>query len=141
MAKMINSGMDDVLNLYKDLDFQCPAIFDRAVEETADMVIEPVKAASRAVFTDTSELDKHIKATKVYRTAHGVVSVKIQYAGYLYGNKKKPVPLIINAREFGSKRGEVKRPFIRPTVTKLKTSVEKRMQAIVDEEVGKIAKQ
>ena len=139
MARMINSGMDTVLEMFQDLDFKCPEIFEKAVETGANMMIEPIKSASRGVFKNTLNLDQHLKATKPYRTSGGVVGAKVQYSGYMPNGVA--VPVVVQAREFGTKNGEKKMPFIRPTVAKMQKSVMSKMQEVVDQEVGKIAKQ
>lgn len=73
------------------------------------------------------------KAGHEYRTGYKgntkAMSSGVKDATYRY--KGVPVPLITAAREFGSSRGEAKKPFVRPAFSNT-VAIERAMQAAQD---------
>ena len=61
---------------------------------------------------DNSLLDKGLKITKTYRTlSDDGINTKVGFYGYT--DDGTPIPLIAMAREYGTSRGERKKPFFR----------------------------
>jgi hypothetical protein len=91
-----------------------------------------------AVFESTDSLEKGLKMTKVYKTpSDDGINVHIGFYGYVPNSPKTkrhpygtPIPLIAMAREFGTSRGEAKKPFFRKSFKK--TEIEQAMMQVQD---------
>ena len=100
----------------------------------AEIVKKNVISNMRASFKDSKKLEPYLKVTRSYRTRSGSVNTKVAFYGYYKKGSKSfkvkskkgkeysydgvPVPLIVRAREFGTSRGEAKRPFFRKSFNK-----------------------
>jgi len=78
----------------------------------AEVVREFIKVGMRESFKTTKSIEKGLKVTKAYRTpSDDGINTKVGFYGYT--NEGIPIPLIVLAREFGTSRGERKKPFVR----------------------------
>ena len=104
----------------------------------------------KSVFKTTKSLEKGLKVTRVYKTpSDDGINVHIGFYGYADSDKpvkitttskkgKKytyersgvPIPLIAIAREYGTSRGEAKKPFFRKSFKK--KEIEAVMQSVED---------
>ena len=105
----------DLLSELKELYDNSEQIFGKMTQEAAKIVEKNVRNNMRKSFKDTSEIEKHLSISRVYRTADNSINTKVLFSGYMTNKagKKVPVPLVVNAREYGTKSGEKKKPFFR----------------------------
>lgn len=88
----------------------------KMTEAGARQVIKNVKTNMKSVFKDTTNIEKGLKISKTYKTpSDGGINTKVYFSGYMINKKGKqvPIPLIVNAREYGTSKGEKKKPFFR----------------------------
>lgn len=111
----------------------------RAGAETA---YKNVVVNMRRSFKDSSELEKCLKLTRIYRTpSDDGVNTKVGIYGYFVNKqgKKVPAPLIANAREHGAsnnrKYPEPRKPFFRKSFKK--NEIEQAMLKVQDEYLPK----
>ena len=91
----------------------------------AEVVYKLVKSNMSKSFKTTKALEKGLKMTKVYKTpSTDGIGVYIGFYGYDTSKRTKkypngvPIPLIANAREYGTSSGEAKKPFFRKSFNK-----------------------
>ena len=128
MAKFECELPTELIRELTKLEQNTPKMTEEMLQAGAEVVYKNVKSNMKSSFKDSSELEKYLKITDVYRTKDGSVNKKIAFYGYhdkgkrtfsitkkgkTYSYDGVPVPLIIRAREFGSSSGETKRPFYR----------------------------
>lgn len=126
MAKFQTELPNDLIKEFEGLEKDCTKIFGEMVEAGAKAVHKNVLANMKKVFKSTASLEKGLKITKIYKTpSDDGVNVHIGFYGYVPDSPKTkrhpngtPIPLIAMAREFGSSRGEVKKPFFRQSFKK-----------------------
>lgn len=131
MAKFQMELPDDVLKDFQKIYRDTDRIFGGMTQAAAKVVEANIKANMKNAFKDSSRLEKHLKVTKVYHTpSDSGINTKVAFYGYLqtgkkfvvrkkgkeydYSEKGVPIPLIVRAREFGSRSGEQKKAFVRP---------------------------
>ena len=68
-------------------------------------------------FKTTKSLDKGLKITKVYKTPSDD-GINVHVGFYGYNDERVPIPLIAMAREYGTSKGEKKKPFLRKSFKK-----------------------
>lgn len=91
----------------------------------ADVVYKNVKSNMKSSFKSTKSLEKGLKKTKTYKTiSDDGINTKVGFYGYTEDGT--PIPLIAMAREYGTSRGEKKKPFFRKAF-KEKTAIENAM--------------
>ena len=91
------------------------------VEAGAEVVEKNIRANMAKAFSDTERLEKCLVRTKVYKTASDDgINEKVAFYGYFTNEDGKtvPAPLVAQAREYGTSRGEKKKPFIRKSFKK-----------------------
>ncbi len=96
-------------------------MLEEMVDAGAEVVLKNVKSNMARVFKDTSRLEKCLVKTKVYKTpSDDGVNDKVAFYGYFTNEQGKevPAPLVAQAREYGTSKGEAKKPFIRPAFKK-----------------------
>ena len=70
-------------------------------------------------FKTTDRLSKCLYVSKTYKTpSDDGTNNKVYFYGYLDAKKKHPAPLVAMAREFGTSKGEKKKPFFRKSFNK-----------------------
>lgn len=132
MARFKSEVPLELMKQFDNLSKNSEKMLGEMTEAGAKVVYENIKANMHSAFKNTSELEKHLLITKVYKNKKGAIGNKVGFAGYKkkdggYSMKKGkrsytyegvPIPLIIVAREYGTSRGEAKKPFIRPAFKK-----------------------
>lgn len=96
-------------------------MFERMVDAGADVVMENVKRNMKGVFKNTQNLEKCLIKSKVYHTrVDDAINDKVAFYGYFINEQGKevPAPLVVMAREYGTSRGELKKPFFRRSFNK-----------------------
>jgi len=119
MAKFKVELPKDLLDQIKKLE--TGEMFEKMVEAGADVVYENISKNMDKVFENPTELKRCLIKTKVYHApSDDSVNDKIAFYGYFKNKQGKevPAPLVVQAREYGTSRGEMKRPFIRPAFNK-----------------------
>ena len=87
-------------------------MFGEMTRAGAEVVYKSVKSNMKNSFKSTKSLDKGLKITKTYRTlSDDGINTKVGFYGYT--DDGTPIPLIAMAREYGTSRGERKKPFFR----------------------------
>lgn len=138
MAKFEMELPLDLMKQLEELSDNSEKMCEEMTQAGADVVEKSINSGADRVFEDASGLKKCLKKTKAYRTGDGDVGTKVAFYGY-YTNKqgkKVPAPLVAMAREFGTSRGEDKRPFVRPAFGK-KSQIEKAMLEVQDKYLPK----
>lgn len=115
MARFEGLIPNDLLNELKNLCDDSEQIFGEMTQEAAKVVEKNVRNNIKKSFKDSSEIEKHLSISRVYRTSDNSINTKVLFSGYMVNKagKKVPVALVVNAREYGSKSGEKKKPFFR----------------------------
>ena len=119
--------------LPNDLIKELEGIYDNTFEMMgamtkagAEVVYKNVKSNMSKAFETTGALEKGLKITKTYRTkSDDGVNNYVGFYGYDPDSKPTqrhpkgtPIPLIALAREYGTSRGEAKKPFFRKSFKK-----------------------
>ena len=126
MAKVSFDGLYQYEKLLAELGQDVEKMAKYAIYPAAGLVLEELKAATPR---DTGDLANSEILTK-FRTEEGQVYTAVVFDGY----DRDGVPNSLKARaiESGTSRMK-KRPFIRPTVNRIKQRVIETMSAGVDE--------
>lgn len=126
-------------NLIKDiekLESNCNRMLSEMTKAGAERVYHNVKSNMRKSFSNSSDLEKCLKITKTYKTpSDDGVNTKVGLYGYLRNDKTKPAPLIANAREHGTSRGEKRKPFFKKSF--VKSEIEQAMIKVQDKYLPK----
>lgn len=137
MAKFKAELPNDLIKEFEGLEKKCTDIFGEMVEAGAETVLKNVRSNMESVFESTKSLKKGLKKTKTYKTpSDDGINVHIGFYGYDADKPTKkhpngtPIPLIAMAREFGTSRGEAKKPFFRRSFKK--KEIEQAMQKVQD---------
>ena len=96
-------------------------MLEEMVDAGAEIAEKNIRANMKMAFKDTSGLEKCLVRTKVYKTkSDDGVNAKVAFYGYFVNKRGKTVPasLVAQAREYGTSRGEAKKPFIRKSFKK-----------------------
>lgn len=129
MAKFHQELPNDLIKVFEDLETNCDDIFGKMCNAGAKVVYNNVLANIKKVFKSTKSLEKGLKITKVYKTpSDDGINVKVGFYGYT--DEGTPIPLIAQAREYGTSSGEVKKPFFRKSFKK--KDIEQAMQQVQD---------
>lgn len=122
MAKFSAELPSELIQQFKELaDGGAEKMMRGMVGVGADVVEKNIRANMRKAFKDTSRLEKCLVKTKVYKTpSDDGVNEKVAFYGYFVNEQGKtiPAPLVAQAREYGTSRGEKKKPFIRTAFKK-----------------------
>lgn len=138
MANFKNELPNDLIKELNDLNDNCEDIFKEMTQAGGKVVYSLVKNNMKKVFKSTKSLEQGLKITKAYKTKKDIsINTYVGFYGYVKGSKKtkshpygKPIPLIAMAREYGTSRGEKKKPFFRKSFKK--KEIEKAMLEIQD---------
>ena len=125
MAKFKAELPNDLIKQFETLGNNAEKMMGEMTKAGAEVVYKNVKRNMSSVFKTTKSLEKGLKVTKVYKTpSTDGIGVYIGFYGYDTSKKTKkypngePIPLIANAREYGTSRGEAKKPFFRKSFKK-----------------------
>ena len=129
MAKFQSELPNELLKIFEDLETNCEDMFGEMCEAGAKVVYNNVKSNMSKAFKSTRSLEKGLKITKVYKTpSDDGINVHIGFYGY--NDEGVPIPLIAQAREYGTSKGEEKKPFFRQSFKK--KDIEQAMQTVQD---------
>lgn len=129
MAKFQSELPYELMKVFEDLETNCDDMFGEMCKAGAEVVHAKVKANMGKVFKSTKSLDKGLKITRVYKTpSDDGINVHVGFYGYTEDGV--PIPLIAQAREYGTSRGEAKKPFFRKSFKK--KEIEQAMQKVQD---------
>jgi hypothetical protein len=129
MAKFQTELPNDLIKQIEDLDKKSEKIFGEMVEEGGKIVYKLIKSNMARAFKTTKSLDKGLKITKVYKTKSDD-GINVHVGFYGYNDKGVPIPLIAMAREYGTPKGEKKKPFLRKSFKK--KEIEQAMMRVQD---------
>ena len=117
MAKFQNELPNEIIKELESINKNSDKVFGEMVEAGADVVYKLIKSNMAKAFKTTKSLDKGLKITKIYKTpSDDGINVHIGFYGY--NDEGVPIPLIAMAREYGTSRGEAKKPFLRKSFKK-----------------------
>ncbi len=126
----------DLIKSFEKLESSCSQMIGEMTQAGAEKVYHNVKNNMRKSFSNSSDLEKCLKITKTYKTpSDDGVNTKVGIYGYLRGDKKKPAPLIANAREHGTSKGEKRKPFFKKSF--VKSEIEQAMNKVQDKYLPK----
>lgn len=139
MARFKAELPNDLIKEFEGLEKNCTQIFGEMVGAGARAVHKNVLANMKKVFKSATTLEQGLKITKVYKTpSDDGINVHIGFYGYDKDSKPTkrhpngtPIPLIAMAREYGTSRGEAKKPFFRQSFKK--TEIEQAMKLVQDQ--------
>ena len=130
MAKFKEELPYELMKVFEDLETDCDKMFGEMCKAGAEVVYKNVTSNMSKSFKSTRSLEKGLKITKVYKTpSDDGVNVHIGFYGY--NEDGVPIPLIALAREYGTSKGEAKKPFFRKSFKK--AEIEQAMQEVQDE--------
>lgn len=135
MAKIsFGTGLENYIAQLRELGVQVEGVCKYALYDAAGMVADEIKAAAPE---DTGDLKESL-AISPYKNEDGFVYTKIDFVGY--DRKGTPNSLKARAYESGTSR-QPKRPFVRPTVQRVKAMaeamIEKKFNEKCEEIMGK----
>ena len=129
MAKFKSELPYDLIKVFEDLETNCEDMLGEMCKAGAEVVYTNVKSNMSKAFKSTKSLEKGLKITKVYHTpSDDGINVHIGFYGY--NDEGVPIPLIAQAREYGTSKGEKKKPFFRKSFKK--KEIEQAMQEVQD---------
>lgn len=129
MAKFSSEITNDLLKQIGGLaDGGADEMIDEMLTEAGNYVEGQIRSNASRVFRHPGRVLKGLFTTKVYRTKKDdAKNVKVGFSGYMPGSPKTkrhpkgtPTALVAMAREYGTSRGEAKRPFVRTAFKKNK---------------------
>ena len=129
MAKFHQELPNDLIKVFEDLETNCDDMFGEMCRAGATVVYNNVTANMKKVFKSTRSLEKGLKITKVYKTPSDD-GINVHVGFYGYNDEGVPIPLIAQAREYGTSSGEEKKPFFRKSFKK--KDIEQAMQQVQD---------
>jgi hypothetical protein len=124
MAKFNAELPNDLMKVFDELETNAPQMMGEMCRAGAEVVYNKVVKNLGKVFARTETLLKGLKITKVYNTpTDDGINVHVGFYGYdgeptKQYPKGKPIPLIAMAREYGTSKGEQKKPFFRKSFSK-----------------------
>ena len=116
MAKFSLELPNDLFNSFQKLGTNAEKMISEMTRVGAEVVLSNVKSNMKSAFNDSSDLEDHLGITKTYKTpSDDGINTKVILSGYMKNKNGQtvPVPLVAMAREFGTSRGEAKKPFFR----------------------------
>lgn len=129
MAKFKSELPYELMKMFEDLETNCDEMFGEMCKAGAEVVYNKVKSNMSKAFKSTKSLEKGLKITKVYKTPSDD-GINVHVGFYGYNEEGVPIPLIAQAREYGTSSGETKKPFFRKSFKK--KDIEQAMQAVQD---------
>ena len=133
MAKFKSELPYELMKVFGDLETNCEDMFGEMCKAGAEVVYNNVKSNMSKAFKSTRSLEKGLKITRVYKTPSDD-GINVHVGFYGYNEEGVPIPLIAQAREYGTSRDgkehEKKKPFFRKSFKK--KDIEQAMQAIQD---------
>lgn len=121
MAKFDMELPNELIKELKDFEQNTEKMMGEMTTAGAKVVHSLVLSNMKGSFKSTKGLANCLKVTKVYRTpSDDGINTKVAFYGYFKNSqgKKVPAPLVANAREYGTSRGEKKKTFFRKSFNK-----------------------
>lgn len=125
MARFNAELPNDLIKEFESLGNNAEKMMSEMTKAGAEVVYKLIKSNMSKSFKTTKSLEKGLKMTKVYKTpSTDGIGVYIGFYGYDTSKRTKkypngvPIPLIANAREYGTSSGESKKPFFRKSFNK-----------------------
>lgn len=126
MAKFKAELPNDLIKEFEDLGNNAEKMMGEMTKAGAEVVYTLVKTNMAKAFKTTKSLEKGLKMTRVYKTpSTDGIGVYVGFYGYDPDSKPTkrhpqgtPIDLIAKAREYGTSRGEAKKPFFRKSFKK-----------------------
>ena len=129
MAKFQEELPYELMKVFEDLETNCDEMLGEMCKAGATVVYNNVLSNMKKVFKSTRSLEKGLKLTKVYHTPSDD-GINVHVGFYGYNEDGVPIPLIAQAREYGTSKGEIKKPFFRKSFKK--KDIEQAMQTVQD---------
>lgn len=129
MARFHSELPNDLIKVFEDLETNCEDMFGEMCKAGAEVVYNKVKSNMGKAFKSTKSLEKGLKITRVYKTPSDD-GINVHVGFYGYNDEGVPIPLIAQAREYGTSKGEEKKPFFRKSFNK--KAIEQAMQEVQD---------
>lgn len=127
---------EDLINNLKTISNNTDEMFGRMTKAGAEVVYKNVVNNMKSSFKSTDSLKKGLRISRTYKTkSDDGINTKVGFYGY--NEKGIPIPLIALAREYGTSRGEKKKPFFRKAFnnkSEIETSMLKVQEEYIDEE-------
>jgi len=103
---------NELIKSFQELEANTEEMLSDMTRAGAEVVYKQVKSNMKSSFKSTESLEKGLKITKSYRTpSDDGINTKVGFYGY--DEDGIPIPLKALAREYGTSRGEKKKPFFR----------------------------
>ena len=121
MAKFNAELPSDLLKEFEKLEKNTEKMMGEMTTAGAKVVYNLVLSNMKRSFKSTKGLVDCLKVTKAYKTpSDDGINTKVAFYGYFINSQGKevPAPLVANAREYGTSRGEKKKPFFRKSFNK-----------------------
>lgn len=138
MAKFEMELLIELMNEIKKLEGNTDKMLGEMTTEGAKVVYNLVLSNMKGSFKSTKGLANCLKLSKVYKTpSDDGINTKVAFYGYFKNSQGKevPAPLVANAREYGTSRGEAKKPFFRKSFNK--TQIEQAMLKVQEKYLPK----
>ncbi len=117
MARFQSELPNDVIKEIDSLERDYKKMFGEMCQAAAEVVKQNVISNMGKVFETTKSLEQGLKITRVYSTPSDD-SINTHVGFYGYDEDGVPIPLKAQAREYGTSRGEAKKPFFRKSFNK-----------------------
>lgn len=121
MANFKEELPNDLIKNFEKLEHDTEKMMGEMTSAGAKVVYNLVLSNMKGSFKSTKGLADCLRITKVYRTpSDDGINTKVAFYGYFKNSQGKevPAPLVANAREYGTSRGEKKKPFFRKSFNK-----------------------
>lgn len=138
MARFNAELPNDLIKDLEKLGNECEKMVGEMTKAGAEVAYKLIKSNMASAFKSTKSLEQGLKITKVYKTpSDDGINTYVGFYGYVEGSKPTkrhpygtPIPLIAMAREYGTSRGETKKPFLRKSFKK--KEIEQAMMQVQD---------
>ena len=121
MAKFNMELPNDLIKDFEKLGQNSEKMMGEMTKAGAEVVYKLVLSNMKRSFKSTKGLSDCLRITKIYKTpSDDGINTKVMFDGYFVNSQGKEVPadLVAKAREFGTSRGEAKKPFFRKSFNK-----------------------
>lgn len=123
MAKFNAEIGSDIMVGLERMGRNTDKVMGEMVERGADAVMRNIRSNMRSSYKSVRSLETGLRKTRVYKTpSDDGIAVKVGFFGY--NAKGVAVPLIVQAREKGTRRGEKAKPFWRRSFNKAQIQAE-----------------
>ena len=138
MAKFKAEVPNEIIKQFQNLEQNTDKMLGEMTQAGAKVVYNLVLSNMKKSFKSTTGLANCLRVTKVYKTpSDDGINTKVAFYGYFKNSQGKevPAPLVANAREYGTSKGEAKKPFMRKSFNK--SQIEQAMLKVQDKYLPK----